>query len=713
MSTTIPPKAKHPLEKYLIPIILLLALAIAGMTLSGSKISCGGEGKGIVDLQLAVSQETADAIKAEWQKPCPKTKCADCRLPIQFAKINVWLDFIFILIYGLFLAALNYRYNFNDRPRPYGIVSWMILFACLFDAVENTALMVFLSSEIEWDIFYLVLIPAILKFMLLVIVFVYGFRKILQTITVILKDVFRIFLILPLALISLFVLFFVIWQSDQGQDLLLTINNHEFGPVTLYIVFGCLAVMNWHFPKFFWRVSFHNRSLKYFFTHHFTYKHPKELKNIIAVPRLFGVLSFLIPACGILQVFKIFKVKFLLSWISPSALLLILTLLFHLCFRYMWLQTFREKFFKTFLAVCILLALTPFLFWGFNNSEPIDLQWLFYGFLAYAILFALLTSNRVALKDMKVFIFLSDKVITPLTWILVGLCSLAFMIFAVQNVFCVSFDWDTRPTTLAIVISGIILYYALFTILNILGKKYRIAYSGMLLVAILILSAKLKNDYHYVSQVAVTSKAKTITLHDYAARWLRHRDNNYTGDSVYKIYLVNTYGGGIRASAWTCMTVNRLDSLQYLATGEAFQDHVFSYSGASGGTIGAAILCANRYYHKDGVKTNDYINFFSKDYLTHVLVGNLGNDAWYATTGIHGSDRSEVQESIWEKHYADSFGGRLDIAFDDVWLNDTGYRVPLLFSNTTDYKNGRKGIYAPVQLYHNDFPGSTLVRNII
>ena len=191
--------------------------------------------------------------------------------------------------------------------------------------------------------------------MLLVIVFVYGFRKILQTITVILIDVFRIFLILPLALISLFVLFFVIWQSDQGQDLLLTINDREFGPVTLYIVFGCLAVMNWHFPKFFWRVSFHNRRLKYFFTHHFTYKHPKELKNIIAVPRLFGVLSFLIPACGILQVFKIFKVQFLLSWISPSLLLLVLTLLFHLSFRYMFLQKYREKWIHTFIAAGSLL----------------------------------------------------------------------------------------------------------------------------------------------------------------------------------------------------------------------------------------------------------------------------------------------------------------------------------------------------------------------
>jgi hypothetical protein len=176
------------------------------------------------------------------------------------------------------------------------------------------------------------------------------------------------------------------------------------------------------------------------------------------------------------------------------------------------------------------------------------------------------------------------------------------------------------------------------------------------------------------------------------------------------VYLVNTYGGGIRASAWTCLTMAKLDSLQKMKSGELFQDHVLSYSGASGGTVGAALLCANKYSQSEIISLSKYHALFGGDFLTPILAGMLGSDILYPGVVVKSNDRAKVQDMIWEKQYEAVFANSyLGIKVDSLW--DNNYTVPLLFSNTTDYKNGCKGVYAPVQLSKTDFPGATIVRN--
>jgi len=535
--------------------------------------------------------------------------------------------------------------------------------------------------------------------------------KKLQDVTGILSDLMYIFRFSPLTIISLAALFFTVWGSDQGQDLMLTINDNFLGPLTLYAVISILAVMNWYFPKFYIRVKWSDKKLKDLFTYPFDFRPSmsRYFPNQVTIPRLLGVLTFLIPAFGMLKVLSIFELLKPSIGILPIAALAITTLFFEWCFRKNYFK-FYATWPKVFSIVCILLLLSPLILWPFNHNRPIDIRLLFWGLLCYAFLFALVTSNR---EDLMVKIkLLNSKYITPVIWVITIFPTALFVYYFACNIFyCPGFR--VPYMTFAIVMSGIITYYAVFTVINIIGKKNNINLSLLLIIALALAAANLPNKYHFVDVQAKNNTKPALTLREYAKKWLEDRYKPADSSKPYQVYIVNTYGGGIRAASWTCLAMSKLDSLQYRKNHTLFQDHVLAYSGASGGTIGASILCANGFAKHARVRSGRYNRFFKKDLLTPVLTGLIGNDIWYACLDIScGKDRSKVQEHLWEYYCSQVFhSDKYSKNIDELW-DGSNTTVPLLFSNTTDLKQGCKGIMAPVILDTNDFPGCTFVRDL-
>lgn len=697
---------------------------------------------GVVSLEVAFSQSGAEVIRRDWDTASVTVcdlpwsrKCVRKHL-LREAAVNTGLDFLFIIAYGLLLLSINKKMNRNSRKGE--LVRRLIIIACCCDALENVGMLSFLFAGVG-HIAWLWSSAAVVKFGLLAVVVLWGLGgaaylvRQLAGFSRITKDVLQISALSPLTVLSLLVLFFTLWLSDEGQDLLLVINNNELGPVSLYVVVVILAFMNWHFPKFFYNRKWDdktlrrrlaripvpanwwikNRLIRSLFVKPFNYSSVQRTRkpNRISIPRLFGVLTFLIPAFGVLKTLGIFKVAYFETYISPMGILLIVTIAIQRCFgkeyfvkfyNYRWTQ-------RLFYIICTVLLLLPLLLWPFNKSRSIDIGWIFIGMLGYGVLFALVLSNRSSL--MKKIKWLNNKYITPVIWISTLFPIALFVYYFTCNVFL----WKGIPVsflTLAVVLSGIITYYVLFTILTVLGKIYSINFSLLLVLLLVLLPTVVNNHYHYIATVP-TTKTRAEPLNSYIARWVDERAKiKMPKDSVYRIYLVNTYGGGIRAAAWTCLVMNKLDSLEYAKNGDLFQDHVLAYSGASGGTVGASVLCANKYINKVRLPDSLYSAFFNNDYLTSVVTGVIGSDLWFAgLPACEAKDRSWVQEHMWEQYFEKYFGsGVYGWNADTIWDGRTS--VPLLFSNSTDVKFGTKGVFAPVSLDSPDFTDCTVVRRL-
>lgn len=109
--------------------------------------SLRARGAGIVDLELADLDRTRTILR-DWGPDGCDAEGFGCttRDIVWRAKASVLIDFVFLVAYGLggaaFLAAL--AEGRRDRapwvPRTLGALAWAMLFAAMFDALENAML---------------------------------------------------------------------------------------------------------------------------------------------------------------------------------------------------------------------------------------------------------------------------------------------------------------------------------------------------------------------------------------------------------------------------------------------------------------------------------------------------------------------------------------------------------------------------------------------
>src|SRR5688572_17120113 len=198
---------------------------------------------GIVSLELAWDQSYADAIRKAWQMPCHLVQPL-CMDPIKTPAIivaavdNIKWDFAFILTYVtlLYVLVVLHEEKFSKVSRkPYsGIVGTICITAGLLDCFENILMLRHLNGgDIQsWMIATL----ASAKGLALALVAFYILRrgtylKRFSAFTIVLVHILwenRV------SVIGLLVLYFSLWKSDQGQDLLINLNASHWGPGTFY-----------------------------------------------------------------------------------------------------------------------------------------------------------------------------------------------------------------------------------------------------------------------------------------------------------------------------------------------------------------------------------------------------------------------------------------------------------------------------------------------
>jgi hypothetical protein len=708
-------------------IVLLVAISI--MTNSGKCLKTSNAPAGIVSLELTYRAEKAERIKNQWIN----TQCADGRIAdaqekiksgnaatpvITVARNNIWLDFIFIAVYCSCAVVWVVRKNGRTVPTVLGRRVRMVLVAvCLagaLDGVENIFMLQFLADSSTHPILFA--LPATLKFALLMMVAVYILARNARIISSFAEGFTATLWNNRVSVLGLLVIYFALWKSDQGQDLLLNLNANDIGPGVFYVILTVLAAHNWYLPKYcsndFINRFPANRGLAILFQNPVCYAKGNEAN----VPRILGILTFLIPACAILNALDTMQINYATRFISPMLLLIGSTLV------YIWIihEDFIEKGFHwlqerkkgwVFFAMITLMLVIILLFGVVNKNAPHQLANLSIGLYLMSFIFATIITLRVQPDFYKIPGL--EKILRwfqrqmASRWVIAG-GACAIFIFIMVNVIPVIFSsWSwSRFLTLPVVFTGISFYTVFFFLLIILGRYTKINWAAIVIILAMVMAIYNDNQFHDIARSHRGDDVKLEKMEQYIDHWVTERQSEILKSDQYPVFIVNTYGGGIRAAAWTSLVVSHLDK----ASEGKFQRHVFAYSGASGGTIGASVMCALR-KSQDGkpMDPEKMVEFYKNDFLTPVLVGLIGRDVLFSTTGLNAvDDRSRLQDNIWETHLCGLGSGEIySKEFCSLWydsLSKKKYDIPLLFANTYHIESGLKGILAPVQLNPRHFP---------
>ncbi|ACU61521.1 hypothetical protein Cpin_4061 [Chitinophaga pinensis DSM 2588] len=692
-------------ELWLLFTLITFLLLSAWLTHFDAGITNKVSPDGILSFEFNTGQHTGEKMLDTWRE----------QQTIHLVKYQTCWDFLFIITYTLLVCMLVYRsLGRPGKPASFFLKAGLLmaLVAGCMDVIENIFILLAAYNKAH----YLALgvsIPAFIKFGLLGIlalaVLYHSLRFLSFSVSLVLRTIwtFRI------VIIGLLFTLLILWGMDQGQDLLLSINSHRIGPAVSLLVITLFALANWYFPKYY------DTNVRTTFTIHnvffssWDYEAPQHREKTFT-GRLLGALSFMLPGACVLNAMQVFRIHYWLDFINPFMLLIILMILYYLILKYGW---FCNR--KLVALICVIVFCTVLAF-GFqdNNDKPYFLAFFALDFFLLSFAFLLYTNIRKGLNQ---------QIITP--YIMFSLTAIAiFFLIANLNPTWFAFNSGYRFLTLPIVFCGIIFYIFVLSMLLILGLRYKIQFITFLLIAALVRSVASNNEYHSIR--FIETKKDTVStlplydsLHQYAQQWLAVRrpeisayNNHY--HRPYPVFIINAYGGGIRAAAWTSKIVHAIDTTLIAAALSGkdsslnydFQHYVFAYSGASGGTIGASVLCAERFHQlQQPQKTSaDYAAFYKNDFLTPVLIPLLGRDIWLSFLGFKvPDDRAGIQERTWEIHASKQAQFDYGLPLRNYWYDKNPvlrYEIPLLFANTYDIDQGVKGITAPVLLSPLDFP---------
>ncbi|MHA4806533.1 hypothetical protein ACX0G9_00430 [Flavitalea flava] len=679
---------------------------------------------------------------------------------LRIARDDIYLDYLFILLYT-FLAIIIIT-SLQTKIKKSGTIFSNILLllavlAGLCDAIENLGLLHFINRGLSTELpskppiislhlspinAWITSLAASIKFgILFFLLCLYlpftlifkdqGLVHLTEYLQVKTRQLFRYRVIL----IGVVAFATPVWILDQGQDLLINSNSSKEGVFLFLAVVVIAAFLNWYLAKLFFEPTYTPPV--------YPVKEPEVSINALnlsekKVSRFLGILTIILPAVAILNALQTIRIRFWMDLFPPMIWLAGLITFFFVVIKYdvagkaylrMEINWGKPK--AALLAIIILLflglILPGFIRWTILKEQsvsPTSLFFLFFHLLLLSFAFYIFVSIRS-------FVFMGTGWLARHTgwlgkkigWPVIlssGCLALLFVLLNRRPLSILSLDCNYL--SLPVLLSGIIFYILLLTLLIRFSQWRKINFVLFFLVIGLVISITRDNPYHTVNPMTVRTEPEPDSLGVFFKQWILHRkDEIKNAKTTYPVFLVNTYGGGIRAAVFTNMVLSYLDSV-LIENGKGFEHFVFSISGASGGTVGAALQCAYRSRHLDSssaaYKLDTFRQFYQHDFLTPVLSNALGKDIWAAVSGLDTwQDRSAIQEYLWEGFAKKTLHLDLHQEFSDLWdpaKNPVNrLETPLLFSNTLNVDDGLKGIMAPVSLSHSDFPATIFIRERI
>lgn len=650
---------------------------------------------------------------------------------------NILIDFFFIAFYtlwGIIVILWLQEDPLKKAENRTGLLVTLMIVAGVMDVTENLGMLSVIayksgsgSTHLVHAIAFVKGLAAWIKFILLGAIALYVLA------TIVFKRRGLVYLSSFIAkrrealhryrviVIGIVVFMLAIWISDQGQDLLVNVNAKEWGVAIFLAMLFMIASLNWYLAKLFFQTG--KPAQVYPFIEPLGKPEEKHISRFLGVATIIG------PGAAILNTLKVTGLGYPFDIFPPEAWCLLLLVIFYLLIKFdvavrvlellaARMNNNRKRAAGYLLIMAFFLAIVvPLLLrlsvWA-SNHQPASLIYLYWHIIFLAIAFYITVSVRTEY-------FAADGYLGKKVGSLVFYMALTgSSIFLLLNFFPLVFSkLSTNYITLPALQAGVIFYIFLFTIIIRLSQKLETNFL-LFLVLIALAASFTGSDYHKVRRTAkplISHNDSTApSLESYFRGWVLARKDSMLAHADYPLFLVNTYGGGIRAAAFHSIAINWLDSV-FLQNGRpSFEHYCFSVSGASGGTIGAAVQAA--YYDKyreDRAKLNphSFMEFYQRDFLSPVLVADMGRDFLAGSFSMNWwDDRAYITDRTWSVIARAKLRINLEENYRQIWKirkNDSDYKVPLLFSNTLNVDDGLKGICAPIPLSSNDFPATVFI----
>ena len=254
----------------------------------------------------------------------------------------------------------------------------------------------------------------------------------------------------------------------------------------------------------------------------------------------------------------------------------------------------------------------------------------------------------------------------------------------------------------AIVLFAAAIWIAVASTLDFIGMRLRFPiFSALLVMAVLF---SFWNDNHEVRTLAEAQPERRPNVRASLRAWIARHDAAIKRGERVPFYVVNAEGGGIRAAYWTVTVLGEIQNKH-----PHFTEHVFSLSGVSGGSLGAAVFLAlvaeQRASQRGGQQAFDLKKkaqaILSEDFLSPVVASMLFPDLAqrFLPLAVAGFDRAVTLEQAWERAWQTHVGGRNRLAepFDRLW-SDSEQWTPALLLNATWVETGKRIITSNIRV---------------
>jgi len=267
--------------------------------------------------------------------------------------------------------------------------------------------------------------------------------------------------------------------------------------------------------------------------------------------------------------------------------------------------------------------------------------------------------------------------------ILTSILLFDLMVFRVQEV-------APHLGSAAIVLLAAAGWIAVASALDYVGMRFHLPVFSALLATAVVFS--LWNDNHAVRTLPEAQPAPRHGLRGTLTAWLERHALEIQEKGTAPFFVVDAEGGGIRAAYWTVTVLGEIQNRH-----PSFASHVFSLSGVSGGSLGAAVFVALLNESRESAAPLDIKktgqDILGEDFLSPAVAAILYPDLVqrFLPLPVSAFDRATTLEESWERAWQKHVKGRnrMKEPFDRLWEGRREW-TPALVLNATWVETGKR-----------------------
>ena len=515
------------------------------------------------------------------------------------------------------------------------------------------------------------------------------------------------------SLVGLFLVFFVLWRTSQGLDLVADMSQHYLSlPVLAYWwALTGYALVLWFIPNQIvkrptswqiWSWASYSKEERTLRTNTFGPSGMLYHNELLRMPRLIAALTLLTGGMIFIKYFRLVQAPMPGEVYSPEVLFAMLVLGFILGRNHFtdWVEaTYLNNGERLIFVTAIVFVVSVLLPWGIEH---------FWGQNEWYLWALLLSNTAIALTLWMVLIvrtlpkpeslrfswlrWSSSLTVKRVFWIyfvvLILVYSLCF-VDPVQLQYTVPF-----PAALVLLIfSFLIIVWSM-----IYHFVLRSSFAGLLLMVIVVLAVKAftpeRNPYRVALLHQIKQKERPA-FDAYARQWLERRASEESGP--VPCFFVLAEGGGIRSAYWTAHLLAKLrDTL-----GSTAGKRIFALTGASGGAVGEAVYTALQWSGSSTSQVDKVDAIFNyNDFLTPALGVLFSRDWGYSIMSHFWNIKTEEDRG---REIEETFEAAVLQSGDGVPLSmpltaAVALDKPLFVPHATHVQSGRRAVISPVEL---------------